>query len=239
MQKQKVLIIEDETDINDMICHHLQKANYETEAVFDGEGALRLLKKGGFDLIVLDILLPDLDGWELCRLIRSMEGVKSTPVIFVSALSSEADRIKGFNLGCDDYLIKPFSPRELVSRVAAILRRKQSSNGERTSMSIGNLDIDLVRHQIHVKGKPIHLTNSEFRLLYILVSNRGRVYSRDELLSMLRHEDVDLELGNIDVHIHHLRRKLEEDPKKPQFIKTVWGVGYQFVRRDDRVLGAH
>jgi len=229
MQKKTLLVIEDEEDINSMIVHHLGKANYEIQAVFNGEAALVILKKETFDLIILDILLPGLDGWELCRYIRSTDEIKSTPIIFLSALSSETDRIKGFGLGCDDYMTKPFSPRELVSRVKAILRRQENKSKERTSVSVGNIAIDFLKHQIRVKGKPVHLTNSEFQLLQLLMTDAGRVYSRDELLTLLRENSFDLELSNVDVHVHHLRQKLEENPRKPKHIKTVWGVGYRFV----------
>lgn len=226
---KKVLVVEDEEDINQMIVHHLRAAGYEVASAHDGEPALELLDKYEFDLAVIDILLPGIDGWQICKSVRSSAKHGSMPIVFLTALSDEADRIKGFDLGCDDFLSKPFSPRELVSRVHAILRRTQKEPQERTSVRVGSMAIDFLNHQIRVKGKPIHLTNSEFRLLQLLVSNEGRVYSRDELLGMMREEDFDLELGNVDVHVHHLRRKLEEDPKKPKYIKTIWGVGYQFV----------
>lgn len=226
--KQQILIVEDEREINDMIAHHLELAGYGVRSAFDGDEAIRLLARHDLDLMIVDILLPGMDGRELCRQIRLGENRKYLPIIFLTALSSEAERIMGFELGCDDYLTKPFSPRELVSRVKAILRRENQKGKEATTIEIGNICIDFLKHQIRVKGKPIHLTNSEFRLLQLLVSNEGRVYSRDELLSLIRENKIDLELGNVDVHIHRLRQKLEENPKKPKFIQTVWGVGYRF-----------
>jgi DNA-binding response OmpR family regulator len=229
MPTKRLLVVEDEVDINDMIVHHLKSEGYDVASALTAEDALESLLRDSFDLVILDILLPGMDGWELCEKIRNSENNRLVPIIFLSALSSEADRVKGFDLGCDDYLNKPFSPRELVSRVKAILRRIANNRRERTSMRMGRLFIDFLKHRIEVNGKPVHLTSSEFQLLNLLVRNEGRVYSRDELLSMMRENNFELDLGNVDVHVHHLRQKIEENPKKPNLIQTVWGVGYRFV----------
>lgn len=226
---KKLLVVEDEKDINEMIVHHLCTAGYKVEAAFDGEEAIDLLEANGFDLVILDILLPGMDGWELCRTIRSSNEKKSTPIIFLSALSSEKDRVKGFDLGCDDFLVKPFSPREMVSRVKAILRRSENQSRERTAVQIDNLHVDFLKHKVEVNGRSMHLTGSEFQILQLIMSDEGRVFSREELLALMRENNFDLELGNIDVHVHRLRHKIEKDPKKPKYIQTVWGVGYRFV----------
>lgn len=227
---ERILVVEDEKDINQIITHHLKSAGYGVRSAYDGEQALGYLEEEDFGLVILDILLPGLDGREICRKIR-LSSKKNLPIMFVTALGGETDRIGGFELGCDDYLTKPFSPRELVSRVKVILRREQA-RGELTSVKVDHLAIDFLKHQITVKGKPIHLTNSEFRLLQLLILNEGLVYSRDELLNLIREKEIDLELGNVDVHIHRLRQKLEENPKKPKYIQTVWGVGYRFSRSE-------
>lgn len=226
---KKVLVVEDEPDINEVIVHHLSSAGFEVAAVLNGDDALGLLEDHGFDLAILDIILPGMNGWELCRNIRQSSGNRRLPVIFLSALSSEADRVKGFDLGCDDYLIKPFSPREMVSRVKAILRRSEQKLRGRPSIRAGELHIDLLNHQVRVSGKTVHLTSSEFQVLNLLAANEGRVYSREELLSLMRENGADLELGNVDVHVHRLRQKIEQDPRDPRMIQTVWGVGYRFT----------
>ncbi len=228
MAKQ-LLVVEDEKDISNMMVHHLRTAGFKVQAAYDGETALEKLAELKFDLVVLDVLLPGMNGWELCENIRSRDNGTATPIIIVSALTSEGDRIKGFDLGCDDYLMKPFSPREMVSRVNAVLRRSEANGVERTSLKIGDLKIDFLKHQVYVRGRHVHLTSTEFQLLNLLARQEGRVYSREQLLNMMRENHYDLELGNIDVHVHNLRRKIETDPKKPEIIETVWGVGYRFV----------
>lgn len=228
IDKKRVLVVEDEQDINSMIRYHLHNAGYDVKPAFNGEKALELMRDNDFNLAIIDVLLPGIDGWEICRNIRSTAKIKNLPIIFLTALSDEADRIKGFDLGGDDFLTKPFSPRELVSRVNAILRRTEKHNGEPTSLRFGDIAIDFLKHQIRLKGEPVHLTTTEFRILQLLVKNEGRVYSRDELLRLMREDREELELGNVDVHVHHLRKKLEDNPKRPRYIQTVWGVGYRF-----------
>jgi DNA-binding response OmpR family regulator len=207
---KKVLVVEDEQDINEMIIHHLEGAGFKVKSVLNGEAAIDALDKEVYDIAILDILLPGVDGWYLCSKIRSSKKNGSIPIIFLSALSSESDKVRGFDLGGDDYLNKPFSPREMVSRVKAILRRTENGERERTVVRVGKLYIDFLRHRIEIDNRPVHLTGSEFQLLRLLASNEGRVFSREELLSMMRQSDFELELGNVDVHVHHLRQKIEE-----------------------------
>ncbi len=226
---KKLLVVEDERDISEMIVHHLKSAGYEVAAAYDGYQASDIIEDEDFDLVILDILLPGMNGWELCQKIRANSTRASLPIIFLSALSSESDRIKGFDLGGDDYLMKPFSPREMVSRVKAILRRTEEAPKERRTLRIGDVSIDFLKHRVETGGKTIHLTSSEFQILHILSSEAGRVFSREELLTQMRENNADLELSNVDVHVHRLRQKIERDPRNPRMIQTVWGVGYRFV----------
>jgi DNA-binding response OmpR family regulator len=229
MGMKRLLVVEDEQDINEMIVLHLRSAGYEVLSTYNGEDALKIVEDDDISLIVLDVLLPGMSGWEVCERIRTHRATENIPIIFLTALSLETDRVRGFDLGGDDYVNKPFSPRELISRVRALLRRVEQETKESSYIKIGELGIDFLKHRIEVRGRQIHLTSSEFQLLNLLARNRGRVYSRDELLAMIRDNDVDLELGNIDVHVHNLRQKIEENPKKPAYIQTVWGVGYRFA----------
>ncbi|NIR52530.1 response regulator transcription factor [candidate division KSB1 bacterium] len=226
---KKILVVEDEEDINSLIREHLSGSGFEVESVYGGDDALEKAEEKDFDLIVLDILLPGLDGWEVCQQLRRSQRTRNIPIVFLSALSREPDRIRGFDLGGDDYIVKPFSPRELVSRVKAILKRVNGKIVDKKSVSIGDLKVDFLKHQVYVGGKPAYLTSSEFKILHVLISNEDRVFTRDELLDAIGEEGQILEYGNIDVHVHHLRQKIERDPKNPKYIKTVWGVGYRFA----------
>ena len=227
---KRILVVEDEEDINQLINQHLSNSGFQVESVYDGYKALEVAERGRFDLVVLDVLLPGLDGWEVCQFLRKSNATVNVPIVFLTALTSEVERIKGFDLGGDDYLVKPFSPRELVSRIKAVLKRTQNGSAEKTMLSIGDISIDVLKHQVYVEDKLIHLTSSEFLLLHLLASNEGRVFSRQVLLDAIGGEDQVLEYGNIDVHVHNIRHKIEKNPKKPRYIQTVWGVGYRFRR---------
>lgn len=229
MAPEKILVVEDEEDINKLITQNLLSSGFEVESVYDGQEAIDVAELKKIDLIVLDVLLPGMDGWEICRQLRNAEKTRTIPIVFLTALSHETDRIHGFDLGCDDYIVKPFSPRELVSRIRAILKRAASTQGGKNNLSVGDLKVDLLKHQVFARGKPAYLTSSEFKILTLLMSNEGRVFSREELLDTIGDVGQVLEYGNIDVHVHHLRQKIEADPKNPRYVKTVWGVGYRFV----------
>jgi two-component system alkaline phosphatase synthesis response regulator PhoP len=230
LMTKRILIVEDEADINMLINQHLSNSGFEVESVYDGFQALEAVENGRFDLVVLDIMLPGIDGWEVCELLRRSDATLNVPIVFLSALTGEVERIKGFDLGGDDYLVKPFSPRELVSRIKAVLKRSENGAAGKNLISVGDLNIDVLKHQVFVNGRPIHLTGSEFLLLHLLVSNEGRVFSRQELLDAIGGEEQVLEYGNVDVHVHNIRHKIEKNPKRPKYIQTVWGVGYRFRR---------
>ncbi|MCG8605631.1 response regulator transcription factor [bacterium] len=226
---KSILVVEDEEDLNELIVQNMRSAGFTVQSAYDGIQALQKAQSSLFDLVVLDILLPDIDGWEVCRRLRDFDATAAIPIVFLSALGSETDRIKGFDLGGDDYIIKPFSPRELVSRVRAILKRSEMTAKRQNVIQTGDLRVDVMRHLVYVRTNPVHLTSSEFRILHLLASNEGRVFSRDELLDVIGENGHILEMGNIDVHMHNLRNKIEDDPKKPKYIRTIWGVGYKFV----------
>ncbi len=228
LMTKRILIVEDEADINMLINQHLSNSGFEVDSVYDGFQALEAVEYGRLDLVVLDILLPGIDGWEVCQFLRKSHTTVNVPIVFLSALNSEVERIKGFDLGGDDYLVKPFSPRELVSRIKAVLKRSENGAAGKNLHSVGDLNIDDLKHQVNVDGRHLHLTGSEFLLLHLLISHEGRVFSRQELLDAIGGENQVLEYGNVDVHVHNIRQKIEKNPKQPQYIQTVWGVGYRF-----------
>ncbi len=227
---KKILVVEDEEDINKLIRFHLNEEGFTVKSLYDGHEAWDVLQREKFDMVLLDVLLPGVNGWDLCKQIRSSKTLSLIPVIFISALGKEFERVKGFDVGGDDYIVKPFSHRELVSRVKALFKRLEYAARERQSLDKGHLKIDFLKHKVLIREKQVHLTGSEFKLLHLLVANEGKVFNREELVNMiggLGGEQL-LELGNIDVHIFNLRKKIEENPKRPTLIKTVWGVGYKF-----------
>lgn len=226
---KKILVVEDERDINELIHHHLSGEGFVIKSLYDGANASAVLQRERFDMVLLDVLLPGVNGWELCKQIRRSRELNQVPVIFITALGKELERLKGFDIGADDYIVKPFSHRELISRVKALFKRLEyAAVRERQAFDKGQLKIDFLRHKVFVRQKAVHLTGNEFKLLHLLVANEGKVFNREELVNMISSEEQLLELGNIDVHIFNLRRKIEDDPKHPAFIKTVWGVGYKF-----------
>ncbi len=218
-----IVVVDDEPDILELVVLHLTKSNFKVEKFLNSEDFLKFLSLKIPDLIILDLMLPDADGIEVCKYLRSKEDFKSIPIIILTARASETDKVLGLELGADDYVTKPFSPRELVARVKAVLRRKTQNSGKK--IKIGDiLLIDLNRFEVFVEGKKIDLTPTEFRILKILVSNKGWVFTRDQILEHLwGHDKVVLD-RTIDVHIKNLREKLG---KAKKFIKNVRGVGYK------------
>ncbi len=224
-----ILIVEDDKNTSKLVATYLEKEGFSTIAAYDGEKALHYfrLKEPGF--VILDIMLPKLDGWEVCKELRKSSDV---PILMLTAREEEIDRILGLTLGADDYLVKPFSPRELVERVKTILRRtlpKPNQDRQEQILSHKNLTLDPVKCKVTLNGKPIHLTTSEFKLLHILMDSPGRVFSRDLLLSKFYEHGETVVDRVIDVHIGKIRQKIEKNPVKPEFIFTVRGFGYTFV----------
>jgi len=227
MAGELVLVVDDEANIVELVRAYLEKEGFRVEEASDGPAALEAVERHRPDLVVLDIMLPEMDGWEVCRRIRSFSQV---PIIMLTARDAEVDRIVGLELGSDDYLVKPFSPRELVARVKAVLRRSQPSAVEEDRpLLIEDLVIDPGRRKVVRGEEEIVLTTKEFDLLYVLALNRGIVLSRERLLERVWGYTYAGDTRTVDVHIRHLREKLEPDPAHPQYLLTVWGVGYKFT----------
>ncbi|MDW7684320.1 MAG: response regulator transcription factor [Bacillota bacterium] len=224
----RVLVVDDEKTIVKGLKFSLEKEGYEVLTAYDGEEALRLFQKENPDLIVLDLMLPLLDGFEVCRRIRKDNDV---PILMLTARGDDIDKILGLELGADDYVTKPFNPRELTARIKAILRRSHAPNMDPASMQVirlQDLQIDLFQHKVRVRDKNVDLTSKEFALLSLLASHPGRVFSREKLLEHVWGYDYYGDARTVDVHIRHLREKIEPDPAAPQLILTVWGAGYKF-----------
>jgi two-component system response regulator ResD len=224
-QGRKVLVVDDEESVRELIELYLRKEGFDVVHARDGREALRLNGEHHPDLIVLDLMLPGLDGWEVCRQVRSTSRV---PIIMLTARVEEVDRIVGLELGADDYVIKPFSPRELMARIKAVLRRGASAAEESEALTFPDLRIDRVQHRVEVDGEEIHLTPTEFRLLWCLASRPGRVFSRAELLDRIWGYDSESDARTVDVHIKRLRQKTKAAESKSFSITTVWGLGYKF-----------
>ncbi len=225
----KILIVEDEKKISDVVKAYLEKEGFIVKATASGREALNLVVTDDPDLIILDIMLPDLNGTEVCKEIRKDNDV---PIVMLTALSSEEEKIAGLTLGADDYLTKPFSPRELVARVKTVLRRVKGRDDSATDvLRFGDdeLVIDITKHEVTLSGDHKALTPFEFKLLAILARYPGRVHSRFELINKVQGYDFEGYERTIDAHIKNLRQKIEAEPKNPRYVKTVFGVGYKFT----------
>jgi len=220
-----VLIIEDEKKISDIVELYLKREGFRTRVASTGKETMNLLKEP-FDLIILDLMLPDISGEELCSVIRE---TSEAPIIILTAKSGEEDRIKGLGLGADDYVVKPFSPRELVARVKAQLRRTKRVGTRVLSFNEGLLTMDTESHEVKIKGAITVLTPTEFRMLTLLAEKPGRIFSRLQLINMVQGYDFEGYDRTVDAHIKNLRQKIEDDQRNPVFIKTVYGVGYKFT----------
>ena len=224
--KKKILLVEDEKTLVRALTFNLEKEGFEVEVAYDGEEALRKVDQEAPDLIVLDLMLPKIDGYEVCRNVRKTSEV---PIIMLTARDEDIDKILGLELGADDYITKPFNARELLARIRAIFRRAaQQAAQSKNVIQFGDLEVDLIKHRVNLKGREIPLTSREYALLSFLVSNAGRVYSRGQLLEHVWGYDYCGDARTVDVHIRHLREKLEENPADPRLILTVWGTGYKF-----------
>ena len=223
----KILIVEDEDSILMALEDDLSLEGYRVTGERNGARALEKAREGGFDLIILDLMLPGLDGLEVCKRLRA-EGT-STPILMLTAKSQEVDKVLGLELGADDYVTKPFSPRELQARVKALLRRGRAENLAVERISFGDVEIDFKGYSVTKSGEPVELTVREFELLRLLVTHPGEVLRRDTILNEVWGDEWDVFPRTIDTHVVHLRQKLEEDPGDPKYIVNVRGVGYKFV----------
>ncbi len=225
MAGELILVVDDEANIVELARLYLEKDGFRVAEARNGEEALRLFEELRPALIVLDIMIPEPDGWEVCRRIRARS---STPIVMLTAREDEVDKVVGLELGADDYLTKPFSPRELVARVKAVLRRALPAGEPREVLHVEDLVIDLSRRKVIQGEREIDLTPREFDLLYVLALNRGIVMSREKLLEKVWGYEYFGDTRTVDVHIRHTREKLGDDPQNPRYIETVWGVGYKF-----------
>jgi two-component system phosphate regulon response regulator PhoB len=224
--KQKVLIVDDEPDTVELISFNLKNAGFDIVSAADGAEALRKARSNAPDLIILDIMLPEIDGLHVCKLLQADPTTASIPIMMLTAKAGEVDRILGLELGARDYVTKPFSPRELVLRVRNLLSSKEGKSEEKTSFRFDELFIDVPRHLVTVNRRPVELTATEFRLLTLLAERRGRVQSREQLLQDVWHYDSIIDTRTVDTHMRRLREKLG---KASRFLDTVRGVGYRFA----------
>lgn len=227
--RQRIVVIEDERDIVELVSYNLRKEGFEVSPFNRGVEGLDYLERKNADLVLLDILLPDLDGFEICRRMRAHERLRSVPVIFLTAKGEEIDRVLGLELGADDYVVKPFSPRELAARVKAVLRRQERSTQKAEVVNVGELQLDSGTQEVLVGGRAVELSTLEFKLLHFLVSNPRRIFSRDRLLDEVWGRDRFVTPRTVDVHIRRLREKVEAQPNKPRYLQTVRGSGYRFT----------
>lgn len=225
---ERILVVDDEASILELVSYNLRRAGYEVVTADNGEEALRLARAGGIDLVVLDVMLPGMDGFDVLKEIRRSSAL---PVLMLTARGEEIDRVVGFEIGADDYVTKPFSPRELVGRVKAILRRaRKSAEPEQNETQVfGALSVNFVTYEVARAGKRVDLTPTEFQILKVLAQNPGRVFTRDELVDRVMGPDFFGDVRTVDVHIRHLRAKIEVNPSEPKLIETVRGAGYKFT----------
>jgi two-component system response regulator ResD len=221
-----VLVVDDEPIVRDVVVRYLEQEGFRTLQAGDGDTARSLLECESPSLVVLDLMLPGTDGLALCRWIRARSEL---PVIMVTALGEEADRLTGLELGADDYLTKPFSPRELVARVKAVLRRSSPTAAKAQRIEAGDLQVDSAKREATKRGEPLKLTVLEFDLLWFLASHPNRVFSRLQLMDRVWGYTSALDTGTVTVHIRRLRAKIEDDPSRPRHLQTVWGAGYRFT----------
>ena len=227
-----VLVVEDEANIRDLVCLHLGHEGYSCEGVADGKTALERTERERLDLMVIDLMIPGLDGLSLCRAVRNGRTNRDVPILMLTARREESDKVVGLESGADDYLTKPFGVRELVARARALLRRPRASV-ERAAddgvIRIHGVEVDHARRRVTVNGRDVELTDQEFRLLHLLASHAGIVFSREALLGKIWRGDTFVTVRSVDTLVKRLRRRIEVDPADPKFLLTVWGVGYKFA----------
>lgn len=232
MSEKKILVVDDEEHIQELIKFNLEKNSYQVITADNGKEAFEIAKEQQPDLVLLDLMIPGMDGLEVCKAIRREAAISNMPIIMITARGEELDKILGLELGADDYITKPFSVRELLARVKAILRRT-TVKYEENDYKFGDIAIDFRKHEIKKDGEKIELTLKEFELLEILIKNKGRVMTRDFLLDKIWGYEYVGETRTVDVHVRHLRQKIESDDKNPIYIQTIRGIGYKFNDGDD------
>jgi len=230
--KHSVLIVDDDIKLADLLKTYFEKDNYVVLVAHDGSRALELIREAKPDIVVLDIMLPVIDGWEVCRKARQESDV---PIIMLTARDEETDRLVGLEIGADDYVTKPFSPREVVARAKAILRRTSKGVVKSELLKMGSVVINSERHEVKKNGDLLELTPTEFKILELLASNSGRVFSRLQIVEQVQGYAFDGYERTIDAHVKNLRRKVEENPKEARYIQTVYGVGYKVVGDSDAI----
>jgi two-component system, OmpR family, alkaline phosphatase synthesis response regulator PhoP len=226
---QRILVVDDDASIVKVLRGYLEQSGYQVLTAFDGETALHMLRRERPDLVVLDLMLPHRDGWDITRVVRADKVLAATPIIMLTARVEDSDKIVGLELGADDYITKPFSPRELVARVRAVLRRSEGDAAPGGVIHIGDLSIDLERRSVRRDGELIDLTATEFDLLAVLAREPGRPFTRAQLLDLVYDVSYAGYDRTVDAHIKNLRRKIEPDSHTPQYIITIYGVGYKFA----------
>ena len=226
LRKQKILVVDDEKDLSALVSLHMKMAGFEVLTANNGEKALDLSREEKPDLIILDLMLPKIDGWQVCEQLRQNAATKDIPVIMLTARTQIEDKLKGFEAGADDYVTKPFSPRELVARVKRVLARAEAEPSLPKRLIKGKTEINLDDFKVRVSGKEVGLTEKESAILKTLIARKGELLTHDQILDAVWGENI-VEYGNIDVHIRHLREKIEADPDNPQIIKTIKGEGYK------------
>lgn len=230
MANERILVVDDDPEIVRLVRGYLEQAGYRVLVAYDGETAVHTLRRENPDLLVLDLMLPDRDGWDITRLIRSDETLQNMPIIMLTARIEDTDKIVGLEIGADDYVTKPFNPREVVARVRALLRRTHMGNAEPSSvLQVGNLRMDVGRREVEINGREVDLTPTEFTLLHVFMGNPGYAFTRGELIEKgLGYEYAGME-RTLDTHVKNLRHKIEPDPKHPTYIETIYGIGYRLA----------
>lgn len=221
-----MLVVDDEPDIVELVSYNLKKEGFDVSSASDGEEALSLVRKGNFDLLILDLMLPGIQGMELCRILRNDPRTARIAIIMLTAKGEEIDRILGLETGADDYMTKPFSPRELIARVKAVMRRLSEKADKPQLIRIGDILIDQEAYSVVKNNVPLTLSSTEFKLLVYLAERKGKIFSRDQLLDAVWKDEAYVEPRTVDVHIRRLRTQIEDDPSEPKYVKTRRGIGY-------------
>jgi phosphate regulon transcriptional regulator PhoB len=224
--QEKILVVDDEPDIVELVAYNLKKEGFFIASASDGEEALGKIRKEKFDFIILDLMLPGMPGMEICRVLRNDPKTKNLPIIMLTAKGEEVDKILGLEIGADDYLTKPFSPRELLARMKAVMRRTSVRQEEEKVLHIGDLTINKETYTVTKRDIPLSLSSTEFRLLLYLVERKGKVFNRDQLLDAVWKDEAFVEPRTVDVHVRRLRTQIEDDPANPKYLKTKRGIGY-------------